>query len=72
MFKVHEKFNCRDVWIRASEILQVFRSEDDDYTVIMFKNGVFIYVSESVEYVLMNIHLKEKRQRLLSSGGVKQ
>lgn len=58
MFKVHEKFHCRDVWIRVSEILQVFRSEDDDYTVIMFKNGVFIYVSESVEEVLEAINIE--------------
>lgn len=58
MFKVHEKFQCRAVWIRVSEILQVFRSEDDDYTVIMFKNGVFIYVSESAEEILEAINIE--------------
>lgn len=66
MFKVHEKFIVRTVWIRVSEILTVYRV-DDDYTVIKFKNGEHLYVTESVEDVLMNIHLKENRPRLLDS-----
>lgn len=66
MFKVHEKFNERTMWIRISEILTVYRV-DDDYTVIKFKNGEHLYVTESVEDVLMNIHLKENRPRLLDS-----
>lgn len=66
MFKVHEKFIERTMWIRVSEILTVYRV-DDDYTVIKFKNGEHLYVTESVEDVLMNIHLKENRPRLLDS-----
>ena len=67
MFKVREKFNDREVWVRLSEIMQVYRTDDDDYTVIKFKNGEHLYVTESVEDVLMNIHLKENRPRLLDS-----
>lgn len=54
MFKVHEKFIERTVWIRVSEILTVYRV-DDDYTVIKFKNGEHLYVTESVEEILMAI-----------------
>lgn len=67
MFKVHERFKDRELWIRLSEIMQVYRTDDDDYTVIMFQNGVHLNVTESVEDVLMNIHLKENRPRLLDS-----
>lgn len=56
MFKVHEKFLCRDVWIRVSEILQVYRVEDDDYTGIVFRKGGFVYVTESVEEILEAIN----------------
>ena len=58
MFKVHEKFKDREVWVRLREIMQVYPMEDGDYTVIMFKNGVFIYVSESVEEVLEAINIE--------------
>lgn len=56
MFKVHEKFLCRDVWIRVSEILQVYRVEDGDYTGIVFRKGGFVYVTESVEEILEAIN----------------
>lgn len=52
MFKVYEKFQCRDVWIRVSEIMTVYRTDTDDYTVIIFNNGVHFYVTESVEEIL--------------------
>ena len=51
MFKVHEKFIERTVWIRVSEILTVYRV-DDDYTVIKFNNGEHLYVTETVEEIL--------------------
>ena len=57
MFKVHEKFHCRDVWIRVSEIWQVYRVEGNDYTVIMFINGRYIYVDESVDDILKAIRV---------------
>lgn len=55
MFKVHEKFIVRTVWIRVSEIMKVYRV-DDDYTVIKFKNSEYLYVSESMEEILEAIH----------------
>ena len=66
MFKVHEKFIERTVWIRVSEILTVYRV-DDDYTVIKFKNSEYLYVTESVEEILMEIQIRETRPRLLHS-----
>lgn len=66
MFKVHEKFIERTVWIRVSEILTVYRV-DDDYTVIKFKNIEHLYVTESVEEILMAIQTRETRPRLLHS-----
>ena len=66
MFKVHEKFIERTVWIRVSEILTVYRV-DDDYTVIKFKNGEYLYVTESVEEILMAIQTIKTRPRLLHS-----
>ena len=56
MFKVHEKFNGREVWVRLSEIMQVYRTDDDDYTVLMFINGEHLYVTESVEEILAAIN----------------
>lgn len=58
MFKVHEKFIERTVWIRVSEILTVYRV-DDDYTVIKFKNSEHLYVTESVEEILAAIDGRE-------------
>ena len=58
MFKVHEKFKDREVWVRLSEIMQVYRV-DDDYTVIMFQNGVHLNVTESVEEILAAIDGRE-------------
>ena len=46
MFKVHERFNDREVWVRLSEIMQVYRTDDDDYTVLMFINWEYLYVTE--------------------------
>lgn len=57
MFKVYEKFKCRDVWIRVNEIWQVYRVKGNDYTVIMFKNGEYIYVDESVDDILEAIRV---------------
>ena len=60
MFKVFEKFRDRYMWIRLSEIVQVYRMDDDDnYTVIVFKHGGFIYVDESVEEILAAIDGRE-------------
>lgn len=67
MFKVHEKFNDREVWVRLSEIMQVYRTDDDDYTVLMFQNGVHLNVTESVDKILMAIHTSKTRPRLLHS-----
>lgn len=58
MFKVHEKFIERTVWIRVSEILTVYRV-DDDYTVIKFKNIEHLYVTETVEEILEAIDGRE-------------
>lgn len=66
MFKVHEKFIVRTVWIRVNEILTVYRV-DDDYTVIKFKNGEHLYVTESVEEILMAIQTIKTRPQLLHS-----
>lgn len=66
MFKVHEKFIERTVWIRVSEILTVYRV-DDDYTVIKFKNSEHLYVTETVEEILMAIQTIKTRPRLLHS-----
>lgn len=52
MFKVHEKFRGRELWIRLSEIVTVYRTDNDDYTVLMFQNDVYYYVTESVEEIL--------------------
>ena len=57
MFKVHEKFIERTVWIRVSEILTVYRV-DDDYTVIKFKNSEHLYVTESVADILEAINIE--------------
>lgn len=56
MFKVYEKFLCRYAWIRVSKITAVYRTEDDDYTVIRFGKGEFLYVTESVEEILEAIN----------------
>ena len=58
MFKVHEKFRGRELWIRLSEILQVYRVEDDDYTAIAFTSGGYIYVTETVEEMLEAINIE--------------
>lgn len=55
MFEVHLKFASHNMWIRLSEILKVYRT-DDDYTVISFKNSVHVYVTESVEEILAAIN----------------
>lgn len=59
MFKVHERFNDREVWVRLSEIMQVYRTDDDDYTVLMFINWEYLYVTESVEEILAAIDGRE-------------
>lgn len=56
MFKVQEKYNDRETWIRLSEIMTVYRMDGDDYTVIIFKHGVHFYVTESVEEILAAIN----------------
>lgn len=56
MFKVHERFNDRKTWIRLSKIITVYRTDTDDYTVIVFNNGVHFYVTESVEEILEAIN----------------
>lgn len=61
MFKVHERFSPRVVWIRASEILKVYQVEDEDYTVIEFKNGEYMYVAESVDILVGVIDMKDKQ-----------
>lgn len=56
MFKVHEKFKDRELWIRLSEIMTVYRMDGNDCTTIMFQNGVYFYVTESVEEILEAIN----------------
>lgn len=56
MFKVREKFQCRNVWIRVSEIMKVYKVENGDYTAIMFRNGDYLCVTESVEEILAAIN----------------
>ena len=56
MFEVHLKFASHNMWIRLSEILKVYRLENDDYTVIAFKNCVHVYVTESVEEIVAAIN----------------
>nr|DAY28655.1 MAG TPA: Flagellar and Swarming motility protein [Caudoviricetes sp.] len=58
MFKVHEKFKDREVWVRLREIMQVYPMEDGDYTAIKFKNGDHMYVTESVEEILEAIGIE--------------
>ena len=67
MFKVHEKFRGREVWIRLSDITSVYRTDNDDCTVLMFQNEAYYYVTESVEEILMAIQTRETRPRLLHS-----
>ena len=59
MFKVYEKFQCRDVWIRVSEIMKVYKVENGDYTAIMFRNGDYLCVTETVEEILEAIDGRE-------------
>lgn len=59
MFKVREKFQCRNVWIRVSEIVKVYKVENGDYTAIMFRNGDYLCVTESVEEILAAIDGRE-------------
>lgn len=58
MFKVHEKFRDRELWIRLSEIMTVYRMDGNDCTTIMFQNGVHFYVTESVEDILEAINIE--------------
>lgn len=58
MFKVHERFSDRKLWIRLSEIVTVYRTDDDDYTVLMLQNGVHFNVTESVEEILEAINIE--------------
>lgn len=51
MFKVHEKFKDRELWIRLSEIQIVYRMSDD-CTVIMLKDEVYFHVTDSLEDIL--------------------
>jgi hypothetical protein len=53
---MHEKFRDREMWIRVREIMTVYRMDGDDYTTIMFQNGVHFYVTESVEEILEAIN----------------
>ena len=58
MFKVHEKYqNNRIVWIRLSEIMQIYDMGSDDCRLIMFINGEHLYVTESVDEIVKAIHL---------------
>lgn len=59
MFKVHEKFKDRELWIRLSDITTVYRTDNDDCTVITLINGEFLYVVESVEEILAAIDGRE-------------
>lgn len=59
MFKVHEKFKGRELWIRLSDITTVYRTDNDDCTVITLINGEFLYVVESVEEILAAIDGRE-------------
>ena len=61
MFKVHEKYNDREEWIRSSEIMKVYRTDDEDYTVIVFINGEYIYVTESVEVIVNAIDRNDNK-----------
>ena len=54
MFKVHEKFKDRELWIRLSEIQIVYRMSDD-CTVIMLKDEVYFHVTDSLEDILAAI-----------------
>lgn len=56
MFEVHLKFASRNMWIRLSELVKVYRTDTDDYTVIVFRNGEYLYVTESVEEILEAIN----------------
>lgn len=56
MFKVHEKFKDRELWIRLSEIMQIYDMGSDDCRLIMFINGEHLYVTESVEEILAAIN----------------
>lgn len=60
MFKVHERYqNNRIVWIRLSEIMQIYDMGSDDCRLIMFINGEHLYVTESVEDILAAIDGRE-------------
>lgn len=59
MFKVHEKYKDRTIWVRLSEIMQVYRTDSDEYTVITFINGAYLCVTESVEEMLAAIDGRE-------------
>ena len=63
MFKVHEKFRDRELWIRLSEIMTVYRMDGNDCTTIMFQNGVHFYVTESVEDILEAINIEWKMSK---------
>ena len=56
MFKVHERFKDRKVWIRLSEIMQIYDMSNDECRLIMFINGEHLYVTESVEEILEAIN----------------
>nr|DAR73624.1 MAG TPA: Flagellar and Swarming motility protein [Caudoviricetes sp.] len=57
MFKVHERYqNNRIVWIRLSEIMQIYDMGSDDCRLIMFINGEHLYVTESVKEILEAIY----------------
>lgn len=61
MFKVHARFSDREEWIRSSEIMKVYRTDDEDYTVIVFINGEYIYVTESVEVIVNAIDRNDNK-----------
>ena len=56
MFKVRLKFASHNIWIRLSEILKVYRTDTDDFTVIVFRNGEYLYVTDSLEEILEAIN----------------
>lgn len=56
MFKVHERFKDRKVWIRLSEIMQIYDMSNDECRLIMFINGEHLYVTESVKEILEAIY----------------
>lgn len=52
MFKVHEKFNRKEAWIKIDGIWKVYASEEEGVTVIEAQNGTCIHAVGNVEDIL--------------------